>query len=421
MSSLARQTTCRLLSKHYVVNKSALVNPCRNKSMYAWKVHDSLDNPNEATIRSKLSYMETKLPTISSPSDVLVKVHSTSINPLDIRMVYGYGRRVLDLLDIATNFEPKITYDRYPLTLGRDFSGEIIATGPCSSKSYQPGDLVYGAIDPQRSGSHAQYISVPSYCLTKKPNNLNHNEAASIPFVALTAYSALCTFGQLSKNNCSSKQVLVLGGSGGVGSFAIQLLKLWGANVVATCSEEKIEWLENSLFVDQALCYNDLSQMDTLTGRFDFILDCASYDSTSFTRQDIIKNSLKYLKPMSQSIYVTLSPPILSNTDKHGIVLGGAQTAIEAICDTVVGLSNFNSARWAVFLPNKWALNYISSLYADETITPQISSIFNFTQIPEAYEKLQSGKVRGKIVVDLMNLDSTSENKQNNTIADDKT
>lgn len=410
MSQLTRSTCLRLLQRTYHVQ----ANPSsrQSHSISAWKIGDSLDNSFDADIRSKLKLMETKMPTISSPSDVLVKVHSTSVNPLDVRMTYGYGRRVLDLLDIATNFEPRITNDRYPLTLGRDFSGEVVSCGPCSSEKYGPGDLVYGAIDPFRSGAHAQYISVPSYCLTKKPQNLSHNQAASIPFVALTAYSALSTFGQLSRSNCSNKQILVIGGSGGVGSFAIQLLKVWNSSsITATCSEKKIDWLENELFVDQAVDHNNLSQMDSLQNRFDFVLDCGDYERTSQAHQNIIENGLKYLKPRSQSVYVTLSPPILKNTDKDGLILGTAKTALEAACDTLMGFKNLNSARWALFLPNKQALKYVTQLYEEETIIPQISSVFNFNQMPEAFEELQSGEVRGKIVVDVTKQASTAEDK----------
>lgn len=149
---LANQTNSRALSR-------------RHGSMLAWKISDSLNNPLEADVATKLKCMEVRVPTISSPSDVLVKVHATSVNPLDVRMVYGYGRRVLDLLDAVTNSEPRITHDRYPLTLGRDFSGEVVATGP-SAREYKPGDLVYGAIEPQRSGGHAHYVTVPSFCVS---------------------------------------------------------------------------------------------------------------------------------------------------------------------------------------------------------------------------------------------------------------
>lgn len=355
-----------------------------------------------ANISDKLKCLETKVPTIASPWDVLVKVHATSINPLDVRMCYGYGRRILELLDAFTNFEPKITNDRYPLTLGRDFSGEVVTCGPCARNTYKPGDMVFGAVEPQRSGAHAQYLSVPSYCLTKKPENLSHKEAASIPFVALTAYSALCTFGHLTRDQCHNKQVLVIGGSGGVGSFAIQLLKLWGASVYATCSSEKIEWLEGELFVDRALSYNEPLELETINGKFDFVLDCGNYEGQTYrSHQDIVKDSLKYLKPFGQSVYVTLSPPILSNTDQHGLVLGTAGTLFQAALDTFSGLQNLNSARWAVFLPNKNALDYIANLYADEAITPQVSSVFGFSQVPDAFENLQAGRPRGKVVVDV--------------------
>lgn len=211
----------------------------------------------------------------------------------------------------------------------------------------------------------------------------------------------------------------MIGGSGGVGSFAVQLLKLWGANVAATCSEEKAEWLENDLFVDEVVCHNDASEMDSLSGRFDFVLDCGTYDTTSLTRHDIVENSLRYLKPYSSAVYVTLSPPILNNIDKHGLVLGSAGTALEAAYDTFKGLRALNSARWAVFLPNKSALHYITNLYKDEVLSPQVSSVFGFRQMPSAFAELQSGKAKGKIVVDVSNLESDerANNAEENEVA----
>lgn len=129
--------------------------------MLAWKVCQPLTN-----VDTSLRLQETQVPIISSPSDVLVKVRATSVNPLDVKMVTGYGHRVLDLLHWATNFEPKITNDRYPLTLGRDFSGEVVASGPCARDKFKPGDQVFGVIEPQKSGSHAQFATTPSYCVS---------------------------------------------------------------------------------------------------------------------------------------------------------------------------------------------------------------------------------------------------------------
>lgn len=377
--------------------------------MQSWKIFDSLDNQDEVDIRSKLKLVETRIPSIGTPSEVLVRVHSTSINPLDVRMCYGYGRKVLDLLDLVTSFETRITNDRYPLTLGRDFSGEVIAVGPCAKDKFKPGDLVYGSVEPQRSGSHAEYVSVPSYSLTRKPDNLTHQQAASIPFVALTGYSAISTFGGLNKDNCQNRQVLVLGGSGGVGTFAVQLLKYWGAHVTTTCSEEKSEWLENTLFVDQAIDYRDMDMMRSLEGRFSFVLDCGDYESTSKEHREIVENGTRYLRQGSQSVYVTLSPPILRNTDRHGLIVGGAETAIAAVVDTVGSLRNLNSARWAVYLPNKPALDYLTDLYEDGALLPLVHSVFPFNQLPDAYEQLQSGTTRGKVTVDVMSREGISQ------------
>lgn len=129
--------------------------------MLAWKVNRSSEK-----LGSHLDLKQVPTPTISSPLDVLVRVHATSVNPLDVRMVAGYGEKVLDLLNWATNFEPRITNDRFPLTLGRDFSGEVVFAGPCARKLFQPGDEVFGVIEPQRSGSHAQFVTTPVYCVS---------------------------------------------------------------------------------------------------------------------------------------------------------------------------------------------------------------------------------------------------------------
>lgn len=377
----------------------------RHVSMYAWKVHDSLNNPHKASISDKIKLEKTKLPVISTPSSVLIKVHATSINPLDYRMAYGYGRSFLDLMDWALNFEPRITNDRYPLTLGRDFSGEVVAKGPNANCNI--GDLVFGAIEPFKSGAHSQYVIASSSCITKKPENISHEQAASIPFTALTAYSALCSFGNLSKDNCRGKQILVIGGTGGVGIFAIQLLKLWGADVYATCSEKKTKWLENTYFVNRAISYDDQTELSDLKGKFDFILDCGSYDRTSLTHQDLVTNSLALLKPHSQSVYVTLSSPFLSRIDQQGLVVGIAQSAMEAALDTYRGLQSFNSARWAFFMPNKSALDYIAGLYQDEAILPQVEASLSFIEMAKAFELLQSGQAKGKVVVSVADFDDS--------------
>lgn len=381
----------------------------RLSSMSAWKIHDSLDNQ-DVDICEKLSFCSTQIPTINTPSQALIKVHASSINPLDYRMIYGYGRRILDLMAMSLNYESRVTNDRYPLTLGRDFSGQVVAAGP--KAGCHPGDLVFGAIEPHRAGAHAEYVIANGCCISEKPENITHLEAASIPFTALTCYSALCTFGGLNRQNCQGKEVLVVGGSGGVGSFAIQLLKLWGARVMATCSQEKMDWLKDGLFVDEAFDHDDKSQLSALNGKFDFILDCGAYDEAQVSHHDRVEFWSTLLKPRNCSIYVTLSPPFLSRIDQHGILLGTGRSLIEATLDTLSGLKNLNSPRWAFFMPNKEALSYVTNLYSECSILPQVSSVYGYKQVPEGYKELVSGQTRGKVVIDMTKAITKGNNKE---------
>ena len=234
-----------------------------------------------------------------------------------------------------------------------------------------------------------------------KPKNLSHLEAASIPYAALTSWSALCTFGQLHSSNCQGKRVLVQGGSGGVGSFSIQLLKAWGAHVTATCSEENMQWLESTLMVDHVVCYDDIMETQNLKNSFDFILDAGRYDTTLKSRDQIIEKSTEYLKPYKGAIYVTLSPPVLDNTDNYGLMLGAAKSGFEALSDTIKGLGNLSSLRWAFFVPNRYALSQITNMIESNIIKPVLhDQVFNFNELPMAYNQSAIGMSRGKIVID---------------------
>ena len=117
----------------------------------------------------------------------------------------------------------------YPITAGRDFSGVICAVG-CAVKDFRPGMEVMGVVPPPFSGSHTQYVVTSYRNLAVKPKNQSYAEAAAIPYAGLTAWSALNITGELCFG-ARNKLVLVSGASGGVGTMAVQLLKLWGASV----------------------------------------------------------------------------------------------------------------------------------------------------------------------------------------------
>ena len=167
-----------------------------------------------------------KVPMISTPHDILVKVEASSVNPLDVMMTKGYGKAVLGKCFLS-NMSSSITSNQ-DLVLGRDFSGKIIDVGMEAAKNHQIGDEVWGATFPSSQGSHAEFVTASSMSLSKKPKNLSHIQAASIPFIGLTAWSAMMISAGLSpekQNRNTQFKVLVLGASGGVGSFAVQLLK----------------------------------------------------------------------------------------------------------------------------------------------------------------------------------------------------
>lgn len=201
-----------------------------------------------------LSKVVRPTPTLSKPSDVLVRVCAASVNPLgtssmvakfqcfkyhnknillfsiiegfpptDSMMVQGYGREVLGFLRSAEKLSGLSDHSdpvssALPRVLGRDLSGEVVAVGRHVSR-VRPGDHVWGAVFPAHEGTHQQYAALDERCLAAKPSSATHLEAASLPYAGLTAWAALQTGGV-----ARGSRVLVVGGAGGVGTIAIQLL-----------------------------------------------------------------------------------------------------------------------------------------------------------------------------------------------------
>jgi NADPH:quinone reductase-like Zn-dependent oxidoreductase len=166
--------------------------------------------------------MEDDLPTPRvGPNGVLVQVHATSVNPLDWKLREG-------LLDAV---RPVV----FPVIWGCDLSGVVAEVGP-SVTLFKPGDEVYGFKDGYVAktyrGTYAEYVVAPEKTLAKKPSNLSHVEAASVPLAALTAWQALLGQGKLKPG----QRVLIHAGAGGVGVMAIQIAKAFGAYVAATAT-----------------------------------------------------------------------------------------------------------------------------------------------------------------------------------------
>ena len=167
-------------------------------------------------------------------------------------------------------------------------------------------------------------------------------------------------------------RALVLGGSGGVGTFAIQLLKSWGANVSTTCAADAIDFVYNNTGADQCFDY-ETNELVGFLGSFDFVLNAASNGQ----HRDLSPEwGLKYLRKWKGSKYVTLSSPLLNNSDRFGPILGTGMSALKAIEQTIRSGSEGQSIRWAFYWPNGSALKTIAKLVESNQIKAVIDKRF---------------------------------------------
>ncbi|KAI2800330.1 Reticulon-4-interacting protein 1, mitochondrial [Blomia tropicalis] len=370
----------------------------RNLSYRSWNVVRYHPELKQAIKFIPNTTMQTNL---NGSNDILVQVLASSVNKHDIAMTRGYGN--LSLLPNSLSLKSwNKRIDRLPLTLGRDFVGKIISRGP-SVMMFKPGDLVWGTVPPYENGAHTDYLITTDNFVSLKPKNLSNVEAASIPYVGLTAWSALTTFGELNSTNTVNKRVLVLGGSGGVGCFAIQLLKCWGAKqVAATCSRGSIDWLQSLTMInsDDCIDYRDMADyLTTNPNRFDIILDASSSNAAKRNHQilnQLINGNGKCHSIDHHTKYVTLTSPL------NGRYNGG--TIADTINDTLMGFDQHNGLkfRWAYYLPNPKALAYIGALMERGAIRPLTTNVVDFDRAIDAYESLADSRpLSGKVVLNL--------------------
>lgn len=330
------------------------------------------------------------VPTINSASEVMIKVIAASLNPLDISMRGGYGAKLLKLR--RDPFSVMDSESEFPLILGRDVSGVVVDCGS-DVTHFAPGDEVWAAVPPWKQGSLAEFVTLTEYEVSRKPALLSHIEAASIPYVASTALSALVNAGGLCRDSSSNKRVLITGGSGGVGTFSIQLLKAWGAHVTVTCSQNA-EGLVRGLGADEVVDYTagDAAEQLEMMEKFDVVLDSVGGDTEQW--------AMGLLKPWSGAKYVTLVTPLLLNTDSMGLLDGifhaGFTLHNKAISNII---SDGVFYRWGFYGPDGPGLDEVSRLVDAGKILPVVEAQFPFTQVPQAFQKLEQGHARGKTVI----------------------
>ena len=302
--------------------------------------------------------------------DVLVQIHAASVNPLDSKIRDGAFKQILPY--------------RLPLVLGNDVAGVVTRVG-ANVRRFKPGDEVYARPDKDRIGTFAEYIAMDEADVALKPANLTMEEAASIPLVALTAWQALVEIARLQKG----QKVLIHAGSGGVGTFAIQLARHLGATVATTTSEANID-LVKSLGADIVIDYKKDDFEKRLSG-YDVVLNSLG--------KDILEKSVSVLKPGGKLISIS-GPPDAQFAKANGL---------SWFLQQVTRLLSFGIRRKAKRQRASYSflfmrasgdqLSKITALIGAGIIRPVIDRVFPFEQSPEAMTYVETGRAKGKVVV----------------------
>ncbi len=297
---------------------------------------------------------------VPADSELLVRVRAASVNPLDWHSMRGtpyLARFVMGLRKPET------------IRLGVDFSGTVESVGRSVTR-FKPGDEVFGG----KTGAFAEYLTIrESGSVVLKPANLTFEQAASVPVAAITALQGLRDKGQLQPG----QKVLINGASGGVGTFAVQIAKAFGAEVTGVTSTKNVA-LVRSIGADQIV---DYTKDNFTTGGviYDVILDnVGNHSLSAFRRVIALKGK-----------YVMVGGPAGRWVDPMPRALGA------------VVMSRFVSQDMAMFIAdlNQKDLAVLADLMAAGKVTPVIDRQYKLSEIAEAIRYLETGRARGKVVI----------------------
>ena len=280
---------------------------------------------------------------------VLIEVHASSVNPVDGIVQAGYLKEMMPIT--------------FPFTMGFDVSGVVLEVGEQVSK-FKIGDEVFSRPNGMQAGTIAEFAVIKEEELALKPSNISHQEAASIPLVGLTAFQAMVTKANLQKG----QKILIHAGSGGVGTLAIQIAKHLGAFVATTTSGSNTEMVKN-LGADIVIDYKTQNFEDEIKD-YDVVFDMMG--------GDIMNRSFKVLKK------------------------GGCLVSIKSFEDSK-GLAKQYGLKFESFFmwPSGEMLRQLAQLISDGALKPVIDRTFSIDQLKEAYEHLNTGRAKGKIVIEV--------------------
>ncbi len=319
----------------------------------------------------EIGFADVPRPTLKA-DEILVQVRAVGLNPIDNMIPTGMFKPVLHF--------------RLPATLGSDLAGVVTEVGSKVTR-FKPGDAVFASIFDLGTGSLAEFAVVPESAAAPKPINLDFVQAASIPMVGLTSWQALKERLKLR----SGRKVFIPAGSGGIGTFAIQLAKYFGAKVGTTTSTGNVE-LVGSLGADEIIDYKK-QEFEKVLRDYDAVLGTV--------RGDAIEKSLDILKPGSQ--IVSIVGPLdaaFARAKRLNFVL---RFVFGLMSRKIVRLARKRDVSYLFHFvrPDGAQLNEIGHLLEAEHIRPVIDKVFPFEQAKEALDYLAQGRSRGKVVVQM--------------------
>ncbi|WP_299536177.1 NAD(P)-dependent alcohol dehydrogenase [Ulvibacterium sp.] len=293
------------------------------------------------------------------PNEVLVEVHATSINSWDWDYLTGKPRIYRLLFGL---FKPKHK------TLGADIAGRVIAIGK-AVKLFRPGDLVYGDLSSYNWGGFAEFVCADEKLLSVKPGNLTHEEAAAVPQAGVLALQGLLYNGAIQEG----QQVLINGAGGGVGTFAVQLAKLWGAEVTAVDCLEKLEILRE-LGADHVIDYRQVDFTKT-EEKYDLIMDVIAQRPLSRYRN------------------------VLSPNGALAVVGGSVTFLLKLALTSVFSKSSNKKLGIVMHKPNRKDLKVLQELLESGKLKPVLDKCFPLAKTSDAFVYYGKNLAKGKIVI----------------------
>ncbi len=304
-------------------------------------------------------------PTVGD-DEVLVAVHAASLNPADWHLIRG--------VPYVARLQMGLRRPSFAVP-GSDFAGRVEATGRAVT-TVQPGDEVYGTTFMAGFGAFAERVAVPERLVTHRPRNVSFEEAAAVPLAASTALQALRDHGNLQPG----QKVLIVGASGGVGTYAVQLANHMGAVVTAVCSSPNLE-LVRDLGADHAIDYTTQDVGETRE-RYDLVLQLAGTDPASRLR--------RVLTPAGTLVQIS------GESDNRWV--GPLGRIIAGRLQSILGHQTITSF---TVQPNRTDLELLTSLIEKGALRTRVDSTYTLDDLGEALARVETGRTRGKVTVNV--------------------